>query len=258
MKVGFIQWDVQRELDANLETVWRHLEDKDWDLTVLPELCLGGYLFPDKTALERIAQPVPQGEGVQRMADLSRKQGGALLFGLAEKGEDGKIYNTAVLVDEGQYVGKYRKIHLSDWEKQFFAPGENNPVFSLRGWTIGVEICIDLWFPEVARQQIRQGARLLCALGNFGGRQSWLLAQARALENGTPLVLCNRVGQESLPQIQANFLGKSMVCAPFGQLLADGKEGAEDAQGAWVEQSPRGNVIFRDLEEEIARHYESK
>ena len=62
---------------------------------------------------------------------------------------------------------------------------------------------------------------------------------AQALENGTTLVLCNRVGQESLPRIQADFLGKSMVCAPFGQLLADGKEGAEDAQGAWVEQSPR-------------------
>lgn len=81
---------------------------------------------------------------------------------------------------------------------------------------------------------------------------------AQALENGTPLVLCNRVGQESLPRIQADFLGKSMVCAPFGQLLADGKEGAEDAQGAWVEQSTRGNVICRDLEEEIARHYERK
>ena len=85
-----------------------------------------------------------------------------------------------------------------------------------------------------------------------------MLAQARALENGTPQELCNRVGQESLPRIQADFLGKSMVCAPFGQLLADGKEGAEDAQGAWVEQSRRGNVICRELEEEIARHYESK
>ena len=49
-----------------------------------------------------------------------------------------------------------------------------------------------------------------------------------------------------------------MVCAPFGQLLADGKEGAEDAQGAQVEQSPRGNVICRDLTEEIARHYKCK
>lgn len=124
------------------------------------------------------------------MIILSKEYSCTIVFGLAEK-ENGKIYNTAVIVSKGKYIGKYRKIHLTDFEKKLFDRGTENLVFEVAGIKIGVQICFDLWFPEVSREQLRMGADILCVLANFGGETTYHISKIRALENLTPLILCN-------------------------------------------------------------------
>lgn len=255
MKAGYIQYDVKRDPDENMKTIESFLKSGDFELAVLPELCLNGYLFESREALMETAEEVPSGRSVVKMAELSEKYRCAIIFGMAEM-ENDRIYNTAVMVKCGKYVGKYRKIHLSDFEKRFFDRGKENGVFRTDGVKIGVQICFDLWFPEISREQVRGGADILCALANFGGEQTYEIAKIRAMENLTPLVMCNRTGSERAGDIDADFLGKSSVIDRDGNRISVAKSGKNLASCCELPVgAKKSNVICRDFEEEMAAHY---
>lgn len=253
-RIGYIQFDVSHDIARNIACVAHELEHMRADLIVLPELCMCGYLFADRTQLRSVAQPVPNGEIVRQMQMLSERYRAAILFGMAEL--DGThIYNTAVAVDNGRYVGKYRKVHLSDLEKELFDRGtQTTCVLSVGGVRIGVQICFDLWFPEVSRAQRRQGAELLCALADFGGPTTWDIARTRAIENRLPLLLCNRIGQENTSEIQADFLGKSCLILPSGDRRGIGTSGKQVSKVFRYTPVEQGNAICRDFDAEIALH----
>lgn len=260
IKAGFLQYAVERDKAKNLEKIKRWVRGSRCDLIVLPELCLSGYLCESREALVQEAEPVPAGPSVAALRELSREENCTLVFGMSEL-QEGKVYNTAVVVSRGEYVGRYRKTHLSDYEKRFFEEGSPNDlgVFQLEGFTLGVQICFDLWFPEVARGQVRQGADILCALANFGGETSCWMARVRALENQTPLVLCNRIGREVQPGIEADFLGRSALITPSGERMGEAPSNWEGLYAVLVEPAAkRGNVICGDFVREIERHYTSK
>lgn len=257
LRVGFLQYAVKRDKEENLRQIRQWVRGSGCDLIVLPELCLSGYLVESKLALAQVAEEVPGGLSVRAMEELSRQEECTLVFGMAEL-QGGNVYNTAVVVSHGEYVGRYRKIHLSDYEKRFFQEGSPQAfgVFPLEGFTLGVQICFDLWFPEVARAQVRQGANLLCALANFGGEASCHMAQVRAMENLTPLLLCNRVGRECQPGIDADFLGRSALVTPAGERIGEAPSDWEGLFSAQVEPAgKRANVICRDFSREMERHY---
>jgi predicted amidohydrolase len=97
------------------------------------------------------------------------------------------IYNTAVLIDrEGKLAGKYRKVSLPREEIDGgITPGNSYPVFDTDFGRIGMMICWDLEFPEVARQLAVQGAEVIF-MPIWGGNLT--LASARAIENQIWLV----------------------------------------------------------------------
>lgn len=258
MKAGFIQYDVVHDREENFRRIEEALRALSCDLVVLPELCLCGYLFADAQALAAAAEPVPQGASTQRMLRLSETYRCAVVFGLAEKTPRG-VCNTAVVVDRGNYVGKYRKMHLTDFEKRSFIRGEENRVFPVGGIRVGGQICFDLWFPEMAREQIRGGADILCVPSAFGGERTWLMAGTRAMENLTPLVLSNRVGRETLPGMDAVFLGKSSVIDAAGERSVVGSCGQSCFGCSEVEVPPlRANVMCSDFMKEVALHEQGR
>lgn len=255
MKVSFLQYDVKHCQEENLQQVEQLLLGIDTDLVVLPELSNCGYLFESRQALEQVAQTVPGGTWETAINNLAKKYDCTIISGVAER-EEHHIYNTAIVAHKGKYVGKYRKIHLSDFEKRFFEPGNENNVFEIDGVKIGVQICFDLWFPEISREQIRQGANILCALANFGGETTYHIAQTRAVENLTPLVLCNRIGHEKLPDMDAYFCGRSCVIDASGKRIVIGEEGTVTGQACEITPfKMRSNVICKNFDEEIERHY---
>lgn len=255
MRLGYIQYDVKHNLVENFEMIEYYLDKTDFEIVVLPELCVCGYLFENKEDLRTVAETVPNGITINKMKELSLEYNCAIIFGMAEL-EGEKIFNTAVCVDKGVYVGKYRKIHLSDFEKKLFDRGNSNEVFDVFGIKIGVQICFDLWFPEISREQVRKGANFLCVLANFGGETSYDIAKTRAIENLTPLVLCNRIGVEQLPNMDANFLGKSTVFDSTGTKIIGGDSGIETAESCEVEiNNDMSNIICDNFSLEIERHY---
>ncbi|WP_244834926.1 carbon-nitrogen hydrolase family protein [Clostridium sp. BJN0001] len=255
MKIGFMQFDVKHNSKENINVIDSLINNNTADLWVLPELCTSGYLFKDKNELKQFAQEINNSSIVNDMKKISKKHNCAIIFGMPEL-ENNKIYNTAVIVDNNKYIGKYRKIHLSDLEKKLFSRGKENKVFDVRGIKIGVQICFDLWFPEISREQILQGANLLCALSNFGGNTSFDIARIRAIENLTPLVLCNRVGNENLSNIDAYFLGKSTIFDKSGTKLTDAIKNEVIVSISEIETSNlKSNIICSNFEKEINFHH---
>ena len=254
MQFGFLQFDVNHDVEKNINKIKTMLQQITADIIILPELCSCGYLFDDEKSLSNFAEQVPTGLFCLEMMKLSKCHNCALIFGIAEK-DNNKIYNTADIMENGNYIGKYRKIHLSNYEKKLFIKGDCNRVFNVKGIKIGVQICFDIWFPEISREQVLKGAEILCILANFGGETSYDISRIRAIENLTPVILCNRIGFEKSTQMDATFLGKSTVIKHNGDRVVIGKKNIETVDSCNLLVNPKSNAICDDFMKEINFHY---
>lgn len=147
------------------------------DLVVLPETitCTGnGLSYADA------AEPIP-GPSTQYFGNLAKKHHLYLVAGLVER-DAPLIYNVAVLLGpDGNLIGKYRKVALPRTEIEAgVTPGHEYPVFDTKLGKIGMMVCYDGFFPEVARQLSLRGAEII-AFPVAGCNP--LLAAARACEN---------------------------------------------------------------------------
>lgn len=254
MRAGFIQFDVVRDIEENSRRIIEHADKMDCELIVLPELCDMGYLHESREELYRASSCLAENILINRLKELTTRKPCTVITGVSEKSGE-MLYNTAALVCEGKIIGSYRKIHLSEIEKSLFNEGDINPVFNVNGMKIGVQICFDLWFPEISREQVLKGAEVLCALANFGAITTHSIACVRAIENLTPIVLCNRVGLEIKGGIEASFLGKSIIVDGDGTILVEGPALQESRMSCVLSaEKRRGNVICRDFASEIRKH----
>lgn len=208
---------------ANLEKIAQlaaQAAARNADLLVLPEYAMAypqkGQPFPSAQALN--------GPFVIGLRTLAKRHRMYILCGILEYSDDSKPYNTVVLLDRyGEIVCIHRKNHMYDTmkyrESEHFLLG--NDLFQTVDTDfgrLGVMICYEVRFPELARIQVLDGAQLLivCAAfvtGPSKALQWHTLLSARAIENGVFVCGCNHVK----PKV---FLGESCAYAPDGELLA--------------------------------------
>jgi predicted amidohydrolase len=201
------------------------------DLLIFPELHLTGYTMRDEVS--HLAESIP-GPSTRKVETLAREHGVHVIFGMPEESEvKGVIHNTAVFVGPKGLIGKYRKIHLPTHsvfeERRYYRPGQEASVFKTDIGTIGLNICYDLYFPELTRLQALQSAELIvCISASPGLRRRFFegFCLSRAMENAVYLVYVNRVGIEEGLQ----FWGGSRVIAPNGSVLAQCKYDVEEFQ----------------------------
>ena len=122
-------------------------------------------------------------EVVARVRDAARRNAMYVLFTFHEEGEDGYLYNTALLLSgTGETVGKYRKVQPTLGElKLGIAPGTELPVFDLPFAKVGVLICWDQYFYETSRALVRKGAEVIL-WPSRGYHEERMLTRAR--DNG--------------------------------------------------------------------------
>ena len=197
---------------------------------VLPELASSGYVFESVEEARSCAEPV-DGPTLQSWSRAVSGGDAVVVGGFCELGDDGLLYNSAALVDGTGVIFVYRKIHLWDREKLFFEPGlECAPVVETRFGRLGVQICYDLNFPEVARGLALAGADLIVLPANLplfprpeGERaMEIVLAMASAHVNHVFFALCDRCG----PERGVDWVGGSVVCDEWGWLLAGPPQGS--------------------------------
>ena len=160
------------------------------------------------------SEPIP-GPSTDFLGKLAAKHRMYIVAGLLER--DGKgAFNTSVLIDRGgKLAGKYRKVCLPGSEYNGgLAPGSEYPVFTTDFGRVGMMICWDVSYPEVARELAAGGAEILF-MPIWGGNET--LCKARAIENQVPLVTSSYdlrsaiYDQAGEPLAQASDLSSSCV-----------------------------------------------
>src|ERR1700729_375109 len=222
------------------------------DVVVLPELVTSGYMFEsaEEAAAVAIAPEDPLFE------EWAAEAGSAVVIGgFAEQGEDGLVYNSAAVVDGSGVIGVYRKGHLWDREKLWFAPGAEPPrVFDTPAGRIGVLICYDLEFPEMPRTLALAGAELICVPTNWpytdrpdGERPGEVvIAQGAARANRVFIACCDRTGTER----GQHWNGGTSVIDQDGWVLDS--QGGAGAASAAVDLTRSHDKAFTELADAMA------
>jgi N-carbamoylputrescine amidase len=178
------------------------------------------------------------GPTVSRMREVAREHGIVLIVPWYEEEQPGVYYNTACVIErDGTILGKYRKTHIPHvgpcfWEKFYFKPGNlGYPVWETSVGRIGLIICYDRHFPEVARELGLKGAELVfnpSATVESLSRYLWELEQpAHAVANGFWIAASNRVGVEA-PLNNNKFYGSSYFCSPRGKIIAQASDSEDE------------------------------
>ena len=219
-RVGYFQFEPAfGEVESNLSTVVSALRGAEADIIVLPELPFTGYRFRDRAELAALAEDPARSPGISALVELCRENGFHLATGFAEKAGD-RIFNSALIIGPGGIVQTYRKLHLFDAENDYFDPGDRPlETVDIRGLRVGLMICYDWAFPEVARTLALQGADLICHPSNLvlaWGQQAML---TRCLENGVFAITANRTGSDVRPGGTLTFTGRSQLAGPRGELM---------------------------------------
>lgn len=219
-----IQFNVhQGDLDTNLSYIRAALPriaERGANLAVLPEMWSTGFAYKSLNELAQRTDAV-----VAELQELSARYKLVLVGSQPEPANDGRVYNTAHVIDNGRLVSSYRKLHL------FSLLGEDKAFKGGDGWClaetslgkIGVIICYDLRFPELSRRLALEGARVLCVPAQWPKprQEHWrTLLRARAIENQFYVVSCNACGIIG----KLDFFGMSMIIDAKGDVLADAGE----------------------------------
>lgn len=232
------------EIEPNLDKVRiaiAELAAKRVQLVVLPEMWATGFAYKNLNLLAARTAEI-----VAELASLSAEHAMVIVGSLPEPHEN-KVYNTAYVLDNGELKGKYRKIHLFSLmqEDRSFDAGSSWLLVDTSVGRIGVFICYDLRFPELARRLAIEGAEIIVVPGEWPKprQEHWrTLLRARAIENQLFIVATNCCGVVG----KLDFFGMSMIIDPKGELLAEAGYEAQnitafidfDEMRAWREQIP--------------------
>ncbi len=227
--VGVAQWlAAPGEPRHNMAVALAMVEDaasRGVELLVLPELWSCGY-DPETLAEDaRNDAELRQGPRSQQLADAARGHDMWLAAGsVPELGEDGRLYDTALVFNpEGDLVAWHRKAHLypPTLEPTVFSAGDRLTTFEDPALgCVGLVVCFDGDFPEVARTLALRGARLVLAPSAYEveGADAWdLLYPALALTNSQWWVQANQAGSHAT----STLLGASRIVAPTGTVVAE-------------------------------------
>jgi len=234
---ALIQMRVTDDKSKNFRTAadWiTRCADQGAALVMLPEMFCCPY---DSAAFPRYAEP-EGGATWQALSEAAQRSQVTLVGGsMPEVDSTGKIFNTCYIFDpHGQQVGKHRKMHLFDIdvsggqrfrESDTLSPGNQVTVVETAFGRLGVAICYDLRFPELARLMALEGAKILAYPGAFNmttGPAHWeILFRTRALDNQVYMLGCAPARDESAGYVS---YGHSMVVSPWGKIAA--QIGAEE------------------------------
>ncbi|MGQ9719191.1 MAG: nitrilase-related carbon-nitrogen hydrolase [Nitrososphaerales archaeon] len=237
IRIGFAQTNpLFGKKEENVEEVIDISRRVESDIMVFPELFNTGYAFTSREEARFLAEEVPNGYTTMKLIEYSIEAGNTIVAGLAERYGD-KVFNSAVVVSKGQFVGKYRKIHLFYKEKLWFSPGDEGfKVFNLGLFRLGVMICFDWFFPESARILALEGADIIAHPSNLvlpGLCQKAMLI--RSLENKVFTITANRTGSETRGGDKFEYTGKSQITSPSMEVLSSANKDEVVAKAAYVD-----------------------
>ena len=226
------------------ETMVRRAAADGAQIILLPELFENPYFCQERRyASYDLATTPAENPAIQQLRRVAAELNVVLPVSFYEKAGN-VLYNSVAIIDaDGTVLGIYRKTHIPDdhfyQEKFYFTPGDTGfKVWNTRYAKIGVGICWDQWFPEIARAMAVKGAELLfypTAIGSepileCDSMPHWRRAmQGHAAANLMPVIAANRIGTEEVVPCEENggqrsaltFYGSSFITDQTGELVAE-------------------------------------
>ena len=257
-RVGVIQPNIVfGDIDGNIERISRLVNAVgEWDLLILPELTFTGYVFESRGEAKEYGLRYMD-KSLRWMEKISGEYGGGVVAGFVEYTHD-KVFNSAAIAVDGEIKGVYRKIHLFYREKEWFDPGDKEPfVVQVGRAKVGIMICYDWMFPEVARILSLEGADIIAHPANLVYGYAYTAMKARAIENLVYVATVNRVGRDNRAGMDIAFKGGSQIISPKMEVLYKAGEGEEagvidiDLDLARNKQYTKLNHIFNDRRIEL-------
>jgi len=218
------------------------------------ECSVTGYTFARRLTREQLldlAEPIPEGDSVQRLIAIAQEFDVAILAGLFERDAHGRLYKAQVCVNGTGLVAKHRKLH--PFINPHLLPGDRYTVFDLYGWKCGILICYDNNILENVRATALEGAQIvfmphvtMCTPSTRPGAgfvdpalwtnrardpeslrmefrgskgREWLMKwlPSRAYDNALYVVFSNPIGMDD-DQLKN---GCSMIIDPFGDVISE-------------------------------------
>ena len=237
-KVGLCQMKVKDNKKENLDKaeamILKAVKD-DADIIVLPEMFNCPY---ENDKFIEYCEEEKSSETLNRISRLANDNNVYILAGSIPEKENNDIFNTSYLFDKnGEIIAKHRKMHLFDIdvkdkiyfkESDTLTAGNEFTVVDTEFGKIGIGICYDVRFPELARIMTEKGAELLIYPGAFNlttGPAHWeLLFRTRALDNQ---VFCIGVAPALDESANYNSYGHSIITNPWGEVIVEADYGEE-------------------------------
>ena len=221
----------KEETYAHIRALVGAIPDGAADLVMLPEMWNGPY---DARLFPTFAEP-DGGPSWGFLSALAKEKRVYLCGGSIAEREGERVYNTSYVFDpEGRQIAKHRKMHLFDidvtggqrfFESDTLTAGNSVTVFDTPFCRIGLCICYDFRFPELARLTVDAGAKVLLVPAAFNmttGPAHWeLLFRSRAVDNQVYTV---GVAPARDPDASYRSWGHSIVCSPWGDVLMQADE----------------------------------
>jgi len=237
-KIALIQMHVEEDKLKNISNAGefvRKAAAQGADIAVLPEM----FNCPYKTSNFPIYAEEEGGECYRLLSELAKELSIYLVAGtMPEKDSEGKVYNTSYVFDrQGQKLGKHRKMHLFDIdvkggqyfkESETLTAGNTVTVFETEFGRIGLAICYDFRFPELARLMVEEGAKAIIVPAAFNmttGPAHWeVMFRSRAIDNQVYTI--GTAPSRDVDSCYTSY-GNSIIISPWGEIVLrmDEKEG---------------------------------
>jgi N-carbamoylputrescine amidase len=259
--VAATQMSCSWELDDNIEKAKKIVKSAAADganIILLQELFQSPYFCIDyDEKIFELAQTFEESVLIKEMSQICKKLNVVLPVSYFEKSNNAYFNSIAIIDGDGSVLGNYRKSHIPDGagylEKYYFNPGNSGfEVWNTKFGKIGIGICWDQWFPEVARILTLKGADILfypTAIGDeprssIDSSGAWQrVMQGHAAANIVPVVASNRIGFEKVQGQTNGFYGKSFICDHTGLILKEASKDKEEILIAEIDIEE--NHIFR-------------
>ena len=249
------------------ESLIRDAASKGAQIILIQELFESKYFCMDqKEELFDLSKPFENHPTIERMSKLAKELKVVLPISFFEKANRAYYNSVAIIDTDGAVLGKYRKSHIPDGpgyqEKFYFNPGDTGfKVWNTSYAKIGIGICWDQWFPEVARVMALKGAEVLLyptAIGGepeddgFDSSDMWQRAMiGHSAANQIPVVASNRIGTEQGEEISNYFYGRSFITNHVGDKIAEAGRNKEEVLIGKVNLDEAENLrnvwgVFRD------------
>ncbi|XP_011253132.1 omega-amidase NIT2 [Camponotus floridanus] len=230
LRLALVQLSVGDDKPVNVSRAATFIErakQERADIVALPECFNSPY---GTSHFAKYAENIPGGETSAVLSEAAKKNNIYVIAGTIPERDDDKLYNTCtVWAPDGKLIAKYRKMHLFDIdikgkftfrESDSLSPGNSLAIFEVKGCKIGIGICYDIRFEELARLYRNKGCQMLIYPGAFNmitGPLQWSLLQRSRANDNQLYVACISPARGSPPGYVA--WGHTQLTNPWGEIL---------------------------------------